>query len=519
VYPDPVLRYPDQYSNFMETSLDNASILILEPDRLGIRLPRARFKASGHVGAAALRETGLFVDSPGIADWVPGDMREVGEHIIVSGPGFDGHSIQTISTPGSEPVSALHSLHAAARGLRDLAAAGLLPQRLRPEGILVSSAGAVLVLPANMIDKACQPYGPAPDSIAILLAQAIRRLFQPAGAATAGDSMGSAGDSMGSAGDSAAGAGLGTTTTKPARPAAPDTAPERVPQAPLALVVPHLDPELAAAADRLADLDGWCNAFVAAASRGFIRTIAEDEQRAIASKRKAVETTLNRQAARRRFWRKRGGILSGMGIAIIVIAAIAIFDRREPGPDLSNLEPPELVAAYYQAVDSLDMELLSAAASRQAARSDDGMIANLTVLSKMRQAYETRNPLVQASEWLAAGAPPLEPGTMLFGISDLVIQATTSDSADAKSADAKSADGGAVDSGGATVRGAADTALHYEASYSLWTTGHVDDTPVITRSSRIDRLVLRRGKDGWQIVDLQRQTIAETNTPLAAGDG
>jgi hypothetical protein len=124
-------------------------------------------------------------------------------------------------------------------------------------------------------------------------------------------------------------------------------------------------------------------------------------------------------------------------------------------------------------------------ADRSAYNADDSMVSSMTVLTKMRMAYEQKSPMIAASEWLAKGKPPLESGSILYGITGLEIMEESASGADS---------------------------VRLRASYTLWTMGAGREGLAPLPESRVtsDELTLKktaRGKKGvlgWKIVDIGR---------------
>ena len=220
----------------------------------------------------------------------------------------------------------------------------------------------------------------------------------------------------------------------------------------------------------------WDRAFEEAAKGKYFRKLSTDQLATIAIQRKAAETRVGKRLARRHFIAKRGGLLTGLAITAVVIAAIAIFDRPPPGPDLSELGPEAVVQAYYEAIDGLDLATLEACLEGKAGKDDKSLVTNLTVVTKMRQAYTRDELFISAKEWVTAGSPELAEGTLMYGITDLEIRSLALES-------------------------------RLEARYTLWTTGSSEDSIRGINIRRVDRLVLAQGKKGWKIISIERESL------------
>ncbi|MDP3177582.1 MAG: hypothetical protein Q8M76_06735, partial [Spirochaetaceae bacterium] len=135
-----------------------------------------------------------------------------------------------------------------------------------------------------------------------------------------------------------------------------------------------------------------------------------------------------------------------------------------------------LVETYYAALGDLDIESLEAC-TEKTARDDSTYVINLSVITKTRLAYEGRNPLVQARDWLAGGAQALPDGAFLYGIVGLSMD---------------------------EARPSADRAS-FVVDYSLWTMDRSGEAAAPEEIKRRDELTLVKGKKGWKIAAINRE--------------
>ncbi len=128
-----------------------------------------------------------------------------------------------------------------------------------------------------------------------------------------------------------------------------------------------------------------------------------------------------KRVKRKRFLRKRGTLIMGLGAAAVMILlfAISMITRALEPPQTAGLEPEEMIAVYYQSQNDLDTELLNDTLDRGVRSEAENMVTNLFVTSRTRLAYEQNDGIFPAQEWLDQGRPPVEPGTIVYGITSL----------------------------------------------------------------------------------------------------
>ena len=338
--------------------MTDQNIFIREAGRLGIRIPRSAWKAAGHGVSAAMQQKGTLISHGQFSDWLADDLRQVDDEVVCFGPGFAGLSLEELLQSSLDETTMIQHLASVARALSRLDQEGGLPAGIQSAGVLVTADGDVLILPTSLVSRAAartrRGEGPAPEgnlaiAASMMLAENLRRIF------------------------------LHRFVNTPATPTNDNLPPRREsdPFVPLGLIAPHLDPGLAILADRCMNqttvspsLDDWANAFNPVGRKKYFRDLTADDLASLESQRKASETRVARRLAFKRFMTKRGGLLSGLAIALVIIAGIAIFDRPPPGPDLSALGPEALVEAYYSAISTLDLATLDACLEGKAGKDD-----------------------------------------------------------------------------------------------------------------------------------------------------
>jgi hypothetical protein len=475
--------------------------------KLALRFPSGSLKGSGAALSAAMSEEGFLVrpgaggeagaGSGAVESWRFDGLAQEGGEALLVGPPFDGASLD--EARGLEEGMA--ALLAVARALSALAAAGKLPRGIRSPGILLSAAAAgaqtaggaaaeaILVLPPSAVAKAVASQPPE------ALSAAVARLVSP----HAKDAEADASFLLAQAAYRFA-TGRGAYEREAAEKGG--MAAVRRCAASAALAAPRLDPALAALIDAALDepgkvgLDAWIAALESARAAGWTRVLSPDAEAEIVRRRVQAEADASRRRRREEFLRKRGGLLAGAAIALVllgfVVADIARAERSKP--DYSALPPGEVVARYYAAIDGLDIESLEACGRKDAIKADRDMVTNLYVLVKTRMAYEGKSPLIPANRWVASGKEGLKEGDFLYGIVGLDI------AEEGASPGAQESPGGAE-------------AATFRVVYSLWTLERTDPPsgePSEVRSEpcedrRIDIVRLTRSKKGWRIEGIERR--------------
>jgi hypothetical protein len=460
-------------------------------DALALRFPAGTLKGAGTSLAAAMKEEGRLVSAGAsrAAPWRFENLVQEGEGALLVGPVFAGISLDDVE--GIQ--SGMPLLLPLARAFAVLAAEGSLPRGLVSSGILVSEgrsgamAGDVLILPPSAAAKALSACGPEAR------AGAVARLSSPLANGPEAD----ASFFLAEAAYRYA-TGRSAFEREAAEPGSLAGASRYSTAASLAS--PRLDPALAALVDKaLGDpnpvgLGSWIEALEAAAAKDWVRELSDGEEAELARRRAAVEALSLAKRKRSDFFRKRGGILIAAAVVVAGAALMAgdMIRAQRDKPDFSKLAAPELVQHYYAALDGLDLESLEACIDKKATKGDLDSVMNLTVITKTRMAYEGKDPVLHAKDWLAAGKPTLAETDFLYGIVGLAI----------------------ADEAGGEADGLARSEK-FRATYSFWTLDRKDDpsgnpsksVSLPLEEKRVDELTLGLGKKGWRILKLERKVL------------
>jgi hypothetical protein len=446
--------------------------------KLALRLPAGALKGAGSVLAAAMSEEGRLVP-PGAEESRPWNFETLVQDesgALLVGPSFDGGSLDE----AKGLADGMPLLLLVARALRKLSDASLLPRALVSPGLLASASGEVLLLPPLATAKSLASSG------AEARARAAARLSSSLSNGPEAD----ASFTLAQAAYRLA-IGSGAFEEMAAEPGTVAVPSHRAIAASLA--APSLDHGLAAAIDgaladpRRVSLGAWVAALEAAAGRGWEREISVEEAGELDRRRDLALAEDRSRRKRASFWRRRGGLVVAVAVAVVAIGLVAgdILRAQNDKPDYSWLTPRELVQRYYLSIDDLDSESLESCADKKSAKADSSYVSNITVLTKTRTAYEGKSPLLRAVDWVAAGKPAIKETDFLYGIAGLSI------------------------SGPEPSAGAGDV-VRYRAEYSFWfldkpESAGSDSRNVPTEQRRTDLLTLERGeKGGWRIVGLER---------------
>lgn len=225
----------------------------------------------------------------------------------------------------------------------------------------------------------------------------------------------------------------------------------------------------------------------------FFRRLGEEERAKILAGRKQFDRKKAASVKTRRFIRRNTAVIGGALIVLTVLALVtgSIVRGRKDLPTTRGMSPREVMAAYYGSFETLDHSLMEACVTDKAGKGDINTVTNIFVISKVREAYEMKRPVMAAREWLAAGAAPTD--LTVTGVTDLRIEGEDEDESDGE--------------------------VRYRADYTLWlpaayTDGGAGDgpeeasapIPVLPAKTAVTdevRLVLRKG--AWRIADIDRK--------------
>lgn len=127
-------------------------------------------------------------------------------------------------------------------------------------------------------------------------------------------------------------------------------------------------------------------------------------------------------AKRNTFWRKKGSVIIAIVATVIIVGAFLfsyISNLLEP-PYTKDMEPIEIVYAFYEAQNELDVSKLTAAVKGCKAPQENEVL-NLFVNKQTRMAYEQISPIVRADTWVEEGMPSFNTTMFVYGNNDVTV--------------------------------------------------------------------------------------------------
>ncbi|MDL2229412.1 hypothetical protein LJC14_04095 [Treponema sp. OttesenSCG-928-L16] len=157
-------------------------------------------------------------------------------------------------------------------------------------------------------------------------------------------------------------------------------------------------------------------------AESFYKPVAAEEMEKLLSERKQYKKKQDFSVNTKRFVYRNTTILIVAAALVLGIGLTirGIVKSQAEKFTTAGLSPREVVETYYNAFGELNHEVMEACVTNKAGKQDIGMVTNLFVISRVRQAYEMTSPLIPAEEWIEAGSFPTE--SMVFGVSGLSIR-------------------------------------------------------------------------------------------------
>ncbi|MDR2149461.1 MAG: hypothetical protein LBO67_01305 [Spirochaetaceae bacterium] len=226
----------------------------------------------------------------------------------------------------------------------------------------------------------------------------------------------------------------------------------------------------------------------------FFSPVTEENRLKREREKEQYAKRLRTRTKSRRFLTRNTTILTGSGIAVLLVALIvgSFIQDNAKQPTTAGMQPLEVVQTYYDSFGRLDHTMMSACLLKDAvAKNDITSVSSYYVITKMRQAYETASPpvLVPAQEWLDAGpahyASVPEGQLIVFGVSDCRITPLESDESDGE--------------------------VSFRADYRFWAPSEADSLLFSARANTDTlRVVLHKG--AWRITEIERESSAEAQS-------
>lgn len=135
------------------------------------------------------------------------------------------------------------------------------------------------------------------------------------------------------------------------------------------------------------------------------------------------------RAKRRVFWRKKGVLVSSLvaaGILVIALVGNMVVNALQP-PYTKDMEPAQIITEFFSSQNALNVEAMGAALARGVKNPLEMEVSGLFVNSKVRMAYEGKETVIRADQWVAEGMPALPESSMVYGVADLEVLALGDD--------------------------------------------------------------------------------------------
>jgi hypothetical protein len=214
---------------------------------------------------------------------------------------------------------------------------------------------------------------------------------------------------------------------------------------------------------------------------GYFHPLNDRDQEKIRRKRNQFQKTGGARLRAKRFVRRNTAIIAAVLAAALALGLIIQSIRRDraDAPTTKGMSPREVVRIYYDAFGDLNHALMDACVIKKAGKDDIGLVQNLFILSRVRQAYEGTAPVLNAQDWVDAGFPATE--SSVFGVSDLELEFLEKDESDGE--------------------------VRMRASYKIWVPDHDQPVKPTAANSRWDELRLIFHKDAWRIAEIRRISL------------
>jgi hypothetical protein len=132
----------------------------------------------------------------------------------------------------------------------------------------------------------------------------------------------------------------------------------------------------------------------------------------------------SKKAERKKFWRHKGVKITIIAAAIIIVGAFTASRIKEAlaPPYTADMAPEQVIQAYYQAQNDLDVTKLDASLSRGTKSPVETEVTTLFVTRQTRMAYENVPAFIAPKTWIDEGKPALAATTNIYGVTDISIQ-------------------------------------------------------------------------------------------------
>jgi hypothetical protein len=130
------------------------------------------------------------------------------------------------------------------------------------------------------------------------------------------------------------------------------------------------------------------------------------------------------KAKKRIFWRMRGTLIIVIAVCTLLVGAF-VKDRVQAylaPPYTAGMDQSGVIRSYYGAQNDLDVEKLEDSFAHGVKSPIANEVTTLFVTRQTRQAYESKNTVINPVTWEKEGRLAIPYGSMIYGVDDVQIQ-------------------------------------------------------------------------------------------------
>jgi hypothetical protein len=163
----------------------------------------------------------------------------------------------------------------------------------------------------------------------------------------------------------------------------------------------------------------------------YFKPLSDEERGKLVRERERYEKKRSSAVKTRRFIKRNMTAIGGIAAAVLVLGLItgSLISDQGKRPTTKGLSPREVAKTYYYAMETLDHIMMEACILKKnkIGKDDITMVSNLTVLTRVREAYEGIRYMT-ARKWLEGGSAPTE--ALVFGPAELRIEDSPAETAE-----------------------------------------------------------------------------------------
>jgi len=148
------------------------------------------------------------------------------------------------------------------------------------------------------------------------------------------------------------------------------------------------------------------------------------------SEARSFLTQQHRRASQRVFWRKKGALIISVTLASAIVLSIIgnyVVQQLKP-PYTAGMDGPMIISEFFDSLNALDATRMEASFARRVKNPFEHEVTSLFVNSKVRMAYEGKDTIITADQWVENGKPSIPSYAMIYGVADVRIVQTKENS-------------------------------------------------------------------------------------------